>query len=203
MSDLQKANEAEGTSYTTPRQLPLREQKWVIVMAACIAGAMIGYGLAGFAPKPLDWKHDAAQHHALYRGWTIVSVSPDQAGLEAAISTASKAIGAPLSLTMLTSEKTLELKYVQVLGVGDSKLAQFLYAASGGRPIALYAMARSRTTEWTPSEMEIETAIRSGLASATWATGEAEFLLIGGDNMTAINALARNLRGGLFRAERS
>jgi len=135
----------------------LREQKWVIITAACIAGVMIGYGLAGFAPKTPDWKRDAAQHHALYRGWTVSPLSPTSADLENRLTVASSALGVDLSLAALSSQDTLLLKDVQVLGIRDSRLVQILYAAPGGTPVALYMIKRRSNSKWTASELDHRT----------------------------------------------
>ena len=204
MSEPDQSSQAgQSTQSPPPLQRPLREQKWVIITAACIAGVMIGYGLAGFAPKTPDWKRDAAQHHALYRGWTVSPLSPTSADLESRLTVASSALGVDLSLAALSSQDTLLLKDVQVLGIRDSRLVQILYAAPGGTPVALYMIKRRSNSKWTASELTIEPGMRAGLASGSWSAETVDLMLVGGDNQNQIGALAENLRGRVFREGQS
>ena len=190
---------------TAPTDLPppprghLRDQKWFRVLAACLAGMMIGYGLSGFAPKTPDWKRDAAQHHTLYRGWTVVPLSRETAALEADLTVASTAIEAGLSLAVLTSETTLKLKRVEVLGTGDAPMAQIMFAAPDGTPIGIYVLKRRGAAAWSSEELIVEAATRAGLASATWSTPDADFLLVGGDEPNRIEALAESLSRAIFQ----
>lgn len=201
MNDAPQADKPADRPAPPPRR-QLKDQKWFTVVAACFAGVMIGYGFSGFAPKTPDWTRDAAQHHSLYRGWTVVPLSPGPATLEAGLAKASEAVGARLSLAVTASAKTLTPKRVDVLGVGEARLAQVVFAAPGGEPVGLYAIERRSAADWAPTELVVETAMRSGLASATWSTAEADFLLIGGDEQNRIKALAETFRGALLREDR-
>ncbi|MGB0925668.1 MAG: hypothetical protein ACPGVA_00560 [Pikeienuella sp.] len=192
-------NQAGRPPVTTSVQKPLREQKWVIVMAACLAGAMIGYGFAGFAPKPPDWKRDAAQHHALYRGWTVIPLAPRASTLAADLAKASEAIAVPLPLAVMSSIDTLALKRAAVLGVENSRLAQVLFAAPGGTPLGLYAIKRRAAAKWTPQELAIEATEHDGMASATWSTPDADFLLVGSIELNRIKTFAEQIRAALYR----
>ena len=152
---------------------------------------MIGYGLSGFAPKETDWRKEAAQHHSLYRSWTIASLSPSEAELVEQVKRASATVGVPIPIEGVSQTGALALKRAQMLGVGDQRLAHVVFAAPGMTPVALWIINRRQGRPVDADEMTLETLMMSGMAAAIWKTDEAEFLLVGGDDRAEIERYAR------------
>jgi anti-sigma factor RsiW len=173
-----------------PLQKPLREQRWAIVMAACIAGAMIGYGFSGFAPKPTDWRTEVAHSQALYTTATISTVTSAADEVRNQLAAASEAVGAPLPLATLQNIAGMRLIRAQVLGYNGIPLAQIVFEGPNGTPIALCVLRGG-------GNGDMEQSTRQGLASTSWSKAGDAYLLIGGQDQAGIAAAAEIIRAQL------
>ena len=174
-------------------QRPLREQKWVVVMAACLAGMMIGYGLSGFAPKIPNWKRDAAQHHAMYRGWTVFGLEPSKEEQREQVQKASDAIGLPLALDDLPARTGLTFRRTQVLGFGKDRLVHAIFTKPDSTPVSLFVIARAADDGSSTNGNEPIVGEMAGHGAMAWSLDDFSFIVIGGDSGDQIRAAAVDL----------
>lgn len=185
--------EAEIAPKPVPRTPPLRDQTWFKVLAACLAGVMIGYGLSGFAPKTPDWKRGAAQHHAMYRGWTVFGLEPSPAEQREQVQKATDAIGLPLALDDLPARTGLTFRRTQVLGFGNDRLVHAVFTKSDTTPVSLFVIARTADDGSSINGTEPIIGEMAGHGAVTWSLDDFSFIVIGGGNGDQIKGVALDI----------
>lgn len=149
-----------------------------MALAACLALA-IGFGLGSWStPQARDgWVEYVAAYQALYTNATLdhISQTPEQHVRE--LDRVASVVGKEIALEQLTAFQEVDYKRAQVLSFEGRPLIQLAFATKTGVPVAL-CIIRSDGAE-TMGET-LETMRLEGLSSATWSTGDYEYLLIGG-----------------------
>ena len=142
------------------------------------------------SPKA-DWRVEVAHYQALYTGDTIDGIALSEAELAGQLARAGAMTGAELSPDALGGIEGMELLRAQVLGCGETPLAQIVFRGTGGAPIALCLIR----TEGAAAGVDVAEML--GLASASWAEGGVEYLLIGGADADWIASRADAIRAAL------
>ena len=170
-------------------------RRWIGLAAAALIGVAIGWGGGVFTGSgAADWRVEVAHYQALYTGDTLAGIDATDAEIEAQLARAASMIGADLPKPELAAISGMELRRAQILGFADRPLAQIVYRADGGAPIAL-CLTRTGGADSAIAVSELQ-----GLAAASWAADGVEYLLIGGDDADWIAARASEARAALAGA---
>ncbi|MEM7546354.1 MAG: hypothetical protein AAF367_12520 [Pseudomonadota bacterium] len=195
MRDLPDATRIERLSIATaPAGAPRAAARrgWVGLAAACIIGIVIGWGGTQIVPgADVDWRTEVAHYQALYTQDTIAAIPTDAAALSAQLANASAVVGTELQAADLRAFADMRLLRAQVLGFSGEPLVQIVFEGPGGTPVAL-CLIRTGAGE---DAMRIDDML--GLASASWANGGIEYLLIGGQDNAWIEDRAAEMRARL------
>ena len=173
-----------------PARRPVRRRSFggFSVAAALVLGLMIG-GAWSLRPTPApkaDWKMAVANYQNLYVAETLAEPA-DPADTAARLQALSAQLGRDLSPA--SAAPGLEFRRVQMLGLKGKPLVQMAYLAEGGVPFAL-CIIRNNAEPYAP---EVE--VIAGLATAHWAEDGFGFLIIGGEDLPFVGALAEALQG--------
>ncbi|MEL7463061.1 MAG: anti-sigma factor [Pseudomonadota bacterium] len=187
---------AIGAPLTASPQVAARPpRRWIGLAAAALVGLAIGWGGGVFTQSGAqDWRVEVAHYQALYTGDTLAGIDATEEELVAQLSRAAAMIGADLPKEGLDAIPGMELRRAQILGFADRPLAQIVYRADGGAPIALCL------TRTGGEDSAVEVSELQGMAAASWAEGGVEYLLIGGDDIDWIAARASEARAALAGA---
>ena len=96
------------------------------------------------------------------------------------------------SLDVLRNVDGLDYKRAQVLGFEGKPLAQMTFLTKTGVPIAFCVLKRGST-----SSSDIRSYDLKELATAYWASGEHEFMVIGGADQNLVEQIAKNLKSNI------
>ncbi|MEO0937672.1 MAG: anti-sigma factor [Pseudomonadota bacterium] len=169
------------------RPAPRRRTAGLWAGGAFATGLAAGLAIAVFAglgtfppadPAPPGWKAVVATYQSLYAPQTL-GPAPAEAEAAAQLAQASAALG--LDLSALPEPEGLEFRRAQVLAFGEKPLIQIAFAGPGGVPVALCILPASGPA---PKPMTAEAL--QGLAAASWNEGGFAYLLIGGNDASAI-----------------
>ncbi|MEL6792256.1 MAG: hypothetical protein AAFP78_02295 [Pseudomonadota bacterium] len=177
---------------SSPQVAARPPRRWIGVAAAALIGLAVGWSGGVFTQSNAqDWRVEVAHYQALYTGDTLDGIDATDAEIEAQLARAAAMIGADLPKPELAAISGMELRRAQILGFADRPLAQIVYRAEGGAPIALCL------TRTGGADAAISIAEMQGLAAASWAVDGVEYLLIGGDDADWIAGRAAEARAAL------
>jgi hypothetical protein len=176
-----------NASVIAPRRDRAGLANWRVLAATALIGAGLGWAVATFIShaKTETWQHYAATYHAMYVKGTLAHVTADSTTTADDLRRASAALGLVIAPSALSGVDWLEFKRAQVLGFGGRPVVQLAFLSKTGEPIAL-CIART-----APSRTQaIKTNTVLGMATATWAKGDHDYLLIGGTDTALIASSA-------------
>jgi anti-sigma factor RsiW len=168
---------------------PAPPRRWLGVGVAAGLALLVGFG-AGFsvprAPEPAappGWLAVVASYQALYSAQTLAAVQPDTAMQMAEVTRVAQTLGAPLTPENVTSDL---LRYArgQVLDLNGKPLAQLMYQAPDGTPVALCVIATGA------EDAPVAARQIDGLNAAVWREGGFAYLVIGDTDAETITAAA-------------
>ena len=150
--------------------------------AACLALALLfGGWMLGTKGAADDWRDFAAAYHLLYRSETLASARSGDGG----IANVSTALGRDLSA--LSDVAGLDFRRAQVLGWKDKPLIQLAYLDADGRPFAICVI------EATGASTSVESELRHGLPTASFANGPYQIMVIGAEGAETVGAIAHEV----------
>lgn len=164
-------------------------RRWVTPLIAASVALLVGFG-AGFtvprAPVPVaapGWLEVVASYQALYSAETLAAVQPDAVSRMAEVARVAGALGAPLTAENVASA---DLRYArgQVLDLNGQPLAQFLYQAADGTPVALCVIATGA------EDAPVSARTVGGMNAAVWRQGGFAYLVIGDTDAATISDAA-------------
>lgn len=162
----------------------------VILLAVFMTGLAGGYfaavRLAEFG-KEANWRDAVASYMVLYTR-TTVEAMPDSAGARSQeLAAASEALGLEFS-TELISAPGVEFKGARLLDYDGNPLAQFIYLARDGNPIAFCVIRDGEA----PDVAEVER--RRGMTLVYWSAQGYEFMVIGKAPQQSLMDIANHLK---------
>ncbi|MEL7216243.1 MAG: hypothetical protein AAGJ96_09980, partial [Pseudomonadota bacterium] len=167
---------------------PAPERRWVQPLMAASVALLVGVGVGWTlrAPEPAQapgWLEVVAQYQALYAAETLAAVQPAPSAREAEVLRVAAAVGAPLTVE---NTEAAGLRYArgQVLDLGGRPLAQLLYQAADGTPVALCVIATAA------GDAPVTTREVNGIPAAVWREGGFAYLVIGETDPATIGATA-------------
>jgi anti-sigma factor RsiW len=158
------------------------------IAASLIAGVLIGWQFLPQNTPPLDWRVEVSRYQALYVAETLDEISPTKDALVAQFKRASAEVDLLLDPERLANLDSISLKRAQILGFQGIPLVQIAYRNADGQPIALCIVKIQGDVE---SQMSMTMA---GMASVSWNTKNHQFILIGGQDQSKIDAIAAQLQ---------
>jgi anti-sigma factor RsiW len=166
-----------------------RDRGWMRLAAALLVGAVLGVGGAhlfrGTSPAA-DWHAAVAEYQALYTTDTLKPLDSDPNLVRREVALAAAALGTSLTADAL-QVPDLQLKRAQILAFDQRPLVQFAYLDRAGTPIAFCA------TRNAPTAAPMRVTTMNGLAVAFWSKGGYGYMVIGGHQTAAIEAIAKVL----------
>ena len=159
---------------------------WVVGLAACLAIGVFA-GSVMFRPAPPGWQDVVASYQSLYVFETLNSVQSGSLAAVGKLAELSETFG--LELSRATRDPEIEFKRAQLLGYKGAPLVQLAYLTADGDPVALCIL---KSAHIKSSDLEVE--MREGMSSASWAADGLGFLVIGGQDNTAMTSFAERLR---------
>ncbi|MEP4195181.1 MAG: hypothetical protein ABJL99_06020 [Aliishimia sp.] len=161
--------------------------RWPSLGLGLSAGLVAGFAMAvtfGLtrppAPEPTrGWLSVVAGYQMLYTPETLVSAETSHG---TPLTVLSDIVG--LDLTALAQVEGLTFKRAQRLGFNGKPLIQIAYTLPDGTPFAICILPNGSEARG-PRFQELE-----GMQAADWTTGSHGVLLIGGDDPSALGALA-------------
>ncbi|MBB5514997.1 anti-sigma factor RsiW [Rubricella aquisinus] len=175
---------------------PAPPRRWLGMTVAAGLALMVGFG-AGFtvprAPEPVappGWLAIVASYQALYSAETIAAVQPDAATQAAEVARVAQTLGAPLTSENVTSDL---LRYArgQVLDLNGQPLAQLMYQAADGTPVALCVIATAA------EDAPVSSRQIGGLNAAVWREGGFAYLVIGDTDAGTIATAAEGFAAAI------
>ena len=168
-----------------PQHQPARPAAGLLRLAGVAASVAVIAASATFwatRPAELGWAQQAAIYQSLYVPDTIASLDNSQPSLDAQFARAEEQLGRSLNRDVLETLPGLELKRAQVLSFKGKPLIQIVFADAQGQPLAFCVI---RQGEAAPNK-DVNQAVLSGLATATWAQDGFGYMLLGNDQQTEL-----------------
>ncbi len=158
---------------------PLR----LLTVAASVAVIAVSATFWTTRPEALGWAEQAAIYQSLYSPDTIANLDNSQQSLDAQFARAEAKLGRSLNRDVLENLPGLDLKRAQVLSFNGKPLVQVVFADAQGNPLAFCVIRQGPAA---PSK-DVNLAVLSGLATATWAKDGYGYMLLGGDEQTDLS----------------
>ncbi len=158
---------------------PLR----LLAVAASVAVIAASATFWATRPQALGWAEQAAIYQSLYSPDTIADLDNSQKTLDAQFVQAEAQLGRSLNRDVLETLPGLDLKRAQVLSFKGKPLVQVVFADAQGNPVAFCVI---RQGAGAPVK-DVNLAVLSGLATATWANDGYGYMLLGGDAQTDLS----------------
>ncbi len=158
---------------------PLR----LLAVAASVAVIAVSATFWATRPEALGWAEQAAIYQSLYSPDTIANLDNSQQSLDAQFAQAEAKLGRSLNRDVLEKLPGLDLKRAQVLSFNGKPLVQVVFADAQGNPRAFCVIRQGAAA---PSK-DVNLAVLSGLATATWAKDGYGYMLLGGDAQTDLS----------------
>ncbi len=158
---------------------PLR----LLAVAASVAVIAVSATFWATRPTALGWAEQAAIYQSLYSSDTIADLDNSPQKLDAQFDKAEAQLGRPLNRDVLENLPGLDLKRAQVLSFKGKPLVQVVFADAQGNPVAFCVI---RQGAGAPTK-DVNLAVLSGLATATWAKDGYGYMLLGGDAQTDLS----------------
>ncbi|MEL6683889.1 MAG: hypothetical protein AAFN63_10795 [Pseudomonadota bacterium] len=164
---------------------------WRQLAAVLVLGVGLGAGAIWMHDRNAapDWKLAVAQYQVLYVPQTLAIPAPDDATRQQQLSVVSDAIGVDLSPAGVASG--LNFRRAQQLGFEGAPLIQIAYLSEDNQPFAFCV------TEVDAADSAPSATVLAGLAGAHWVEDGKGYLIIGGDDLGRVTALAGELRSQL------
>ncbi|MEM9062981.1 MAG: hypothetical protein AAGD13_21155 [Pseudomonadota bacterium] len=165
---------------------------WGLRGAAAAAIFAIGIGAGSLLTPPTevrnDWTTAVADYQVLYATETLTTTPLSDAARELSLARTSAALGLDLSEEALSVDG-LDFQRAQILSYMETPLAQLAFLDADGTPFALCFLRLDG------GDTEPRTEDLAGLASVTWQQDGFGFILIGGDDPAAVEALQKQFAG--------
>ncbi len=158
---------------------PLR----LLAVAASVAVIAVSATFWATRPEALGWAEQAAIYQSLYSPDTIANLDNSQQSLDAQFARAEAKLGRSLNRDVLENLPGLDLKRAQLLSFNGKPLVQVVFADPQGNPLAFCVIRQGAAA---PSK-DVNLAVLSGLATATWAKDGYGYMLLGGDAQTDLS----------------
>jgi hypothetical protein len=155
----------------------------LLAVAASVAIVAVSATLWATRPAPLGWAQQAAIYQSLYVPETIATLDTAPEALEAQFAQAEATLGRSLNREALSVLPGAELKRAQVLSFKGKPLVQVVFADDQGRPFAFCVI---RQGPGAPDK-DVNLAVLSGLATATWAEDGYGYMIIGADGQSDLS----------------
>ena len=185
VDDLRQRLAANSARSRSPR---IRDWRWIPLAAALFVG--VGLGASGRSilqrTQAPDWHTAVAEYQALYTTDTLKPLKTDPALVARQVQFAATVLGRPVKVDNL-QVTGLELKRAQVLAFEHQPLIQFAYLDREQTPIAFCAMRTQAPDE------PVQISLINGLATAFWNRSGYGYMVIGGTDDSAIQAIAHTL----------
>ncbi|MBO9433258.1 hypothetical protein J7394_03515 [Ruegeria sp. R13_0] len=165
------------------RSQPASQPFRLLAVAASVAIVAVSATLWATRPAPLGWAQQAAIYQSLYVPETIATLDTAPEALEAQFAQAEATLGRPLNREALSALPGAELKRAQVLSFKGKPLVQVVFADDQGRPFAFCVI---RQGPGAPDK-DVNLAVLSGLATATWAEDGYGYMIIGADGQSDLS----------------
>ncbi|EEE35802.1 conserved hypothetical protein [Rhodobacteraceae bacterium KLH11] len=165
----------------------------LFAVAASVAVLAVSATFWATRPEPLGWAEQAAIYQSLYVPDTIASLDNSPQALDAQFAQAEAQLGRSLNREVLESLPGLDLKRAQVLSFKGKPLIQVVFADTQGNPFAFCII---RQGEGAPAK-DVNLAVLSGLATATWAQDGYGYMLLGGNDQVDLDD-ELNILAGAF-----
>ncbi len=163
----------------------------LLAVAASVAVLAVSATFWATRPAEMGWAEQAAIYQSLYVPDTIASLDSSPQSLDKQFAMAEEQLGRSLNRDVLANLPGLELKRAQVLSFKGKPLIQVVFADEQGQPFAFCVI---RQGAGAPAK-DVKQAVRSGLATATWAQDGYGYMVLGGDDQTDLNSELDILRG--------
>ena len=186
VDELRQRLAATSTRSRSPRR---RNWRWMQLAAALFIGAALGTSGRSILPRAQasDWHVAVADYQALYTMDTLRLLNADPAVIARQVQFAATVLGRMVQVDNL-QVTGLELKRAQVLAFEHQPLIQVADLDREKIPIAFCAMR-------TPAADEpVHISMINGLATAIWNRGGYGYMVIGGTDESAIQAIAQTLQ---------
>ncbi len=165
------------------RSQPASQPFRLLAVAASVAIVAVSATLWATRPAPLGWAQQAAIYQSLYVPETIATLDTAPEALEAQFAQAEATLGRSLNREALSVLPGAELKRAQVLSFKGKPLVQVVFADDQGRPFAFCVI---RQGPGAPDK-DVNLAVLSGLATATWAEDGYGYMIIGADGQSDLS----------------
>ncbi|WP_299987433.1 hypothetical protein [uncultured Ruegeria sp.] len=152
----------------------------LLAVAASVAVIAVSATFWATRPKALGWAEQAAIYQSLYSPTTIADLDNSPQMLDTQFAQAEAQLGRSLNRDVLENLPGLDLKRAQVLMFKGKPLIQIVFADAQGAPVAFCVI---RQGSGAPAK-DVNLAVLSGLATATWANDGYGFMLLGSDAQT-------------------
>ncbi len=149
-------------------------------VAASVAVIAVSATVWATRPAELGWAQQAAIYQSLYVPDTIASLDRSAPNLDMQFAQAEAQLGRSLNREVLEALPGLDLKRAQVLSFKGKPLIQIVFANAQGQPFAFCVI---RQGDAAPNK-DVNQAVLSGLATATWAQDGYGYMLLGSDAQT-------------------
>lgn len=165
------------------------------LLAVAASVGVIAVSATFWATRPADpgWAEQAAIYQSLYVPETIAALDNSPEALDAQFAQAEAQLGRSLNRDVLENLPGLDLKRAQVLSFKGKPLVQIVFADAQGQPFAFCVI---RQGDGAPAK-DVNRAVLSGLATATWARDGYGYMLLGSDPQTDLDG-GLNILTGAF-----
>ncbi len=163
----------------------------LLAVAASVAVIAVSATFWATRPADLGWAEQAAIYQSLYVPDTIAALDNSPQTLDAQFAQAEAQLGRSLNREVLENLPGLDLKRAQVLSFKGKPLVQIVFADAQGQPFAFCVI---RQGEGAPAK-DVNLAVLSGLATATWARDGYGYMLLGSDPQTDLDGELNILTG--------
>ncbi|SLN39169.1 hypothetical protein [Ruegeria meonggei] len=155
----------------------------LLAVAASVAVVAVSATFWATRPAPMGWAQQAAIYQSLYAPDTIAVLDTSPEALDVQFAHAEERLGRSLNREALEALPGMELKRAQTLSFKGKPLVQVVFADAQGQPFAFCVI---RQGEGAPNK-DVNEAVLSGLATATWAQDGFGYMLIGSSDQTDLD----------------
>ena len=132
------------------------------------------------------WIDTIASYQSLYVAQTLEGPAASPAQTEAVLAAAEDAIG--VAMAPATQVANMQFKRAQILGFKGKPLLQMAYITPDGTPLALCVIPVSG------EDRGAKTTVNHGMTGVSWVENGVGYLLIGGSDAEAIEALSAQVQ---------
>ena len=132
------------------------------------------------------WIDSIASYQALYVTQTLADAMPNETETSMVLAQAQEALG--VTMTPATEVASLDFKRAQMLGFKGKPLLQMAYLSADGTPFALCV------TTVSGEDRGAKTTQSHGLTGVSWVENGVGYLLIGGTDAEAVEALSEQVQ---------